>query len=166
MNSRLSSIALVALCLLAAPAALAQRGNPIDAGSGQIGYGPQIGIGGTVSRTFTNAVLTTPDGNKIGKVKTATVVAASGTLQAIRVAVFDLAPNTEYALVIDNTLVGTATTDGSGALRIRFSDPARRSDRALPEAVRPIAQAQTVGIYEVAAQRLVASGQFSANGTK
>ena len=80
--------------------------------------------------------------------------------------VFDLAPNTEYALVIDNTLVGTATTDGSGSLRIRFSDPARRSDRALPEAVRPIAQAQTVGIYEVAAQRLVASGQFSANGTK
>jgi hypothetical protein len=164
MNSRLSSIALVALCLFAAPVALAQ--GPLDAESGQIGYGPRIGVGGAVSRTFTDALLTTPDGAKIGKVKTATVVAASGTLQAVRVTVSGLTPNTEYALVIDNTLVGTATTTASGVLKMRFSDPARRSDRALPEAIRPIAQAQTVAIYEVSSQRLVASGQFASGPVK
>lgn len=164
MKPRFYLIALVALFALVTPAAFAQR-TPADADSGQVGQLPDIGIGG-VSRVFTNAYLVTPDGTRIGKAKTASVTTSTRSLQALRIQVSDLTPNAEYAIVIDNTLVGTATASASGTLKLKFSDPAGRNSAALPEAIRPIATVQTIAIYEVQSQRLVASGQFSADVKK
>lgn len=161
MKPRFTALTLLAVCLIAAPAALAQRG---DTDSGTIGYIPH-GLGADiVSRAFTNAVLKTSSGEAIGKVKTATVVTTTKVLQALRVQATGLTPNAEYALVIDSTLLGTATADGSGVLKMKFADPANGRVAALPDAVKPIATAQQVQIYEVASQRLVASGPFGANG--
>ncbi|MBK6316675.1 MAG: hypothetical protein IPF53_20910 [Blastocatellia bacterium] len=163
MKPRITALTLLAVCLLSAPAALAQRGVG-DADSGTIGYIPH-GLGADiVSRAFTNAVLRTGAGEVVGKVKTATVVTTTKVLQALRVQVTGLTPNAEYALVIDSTLVGTATATSDGALKMKFADPSNGRVAALPEAVKPIALAQQVQIYEVSSQRLIASGPFGTNG--
>ena len=163
MKPRFTALTLLAVCLLAAPAAFAQRGGVI-VDSGTIGYIPH-GLGGTIiARAYTNAVIRTGAGEVIGKVKTATVQTTTKVLQALRVQITDLTPNAEYALVIDSTLVGTATADANGNLKMKFADPTNGRVPALPEAVKPIATAQQVQIYEVSSQRLIGSGSFGTDG--
>lgn len=163
MKPRFTALTLLAVCLLAAPAALAQRGVG-DADSGTPAYIPH-GLGvDIVSRAYTNAVLTTGAGDVIGKVKTASVLTTSRLLQALRVQASGLTPNAEYALVIDSTLVGTAAADSAGNLKMKFADPTNGRVSALPEAVKPIAAAHQVQLYEVSSQRLIASGPFLTSG--
>ena len=68
-------------------------------------------------------------------------------------------------MVAGNTLVGTASTNAQGTLKLRLSDPPGRNGRPLPEAIRPITQVATISLYEVASQRLVATGQFRTGGS-
>ena len=162
MRSRLYLFALVATLVLVAPA------------FGQREFGNQHGtVVGSVpthsnvtARLFTTAILTDTSGNAIGKVKTATVQTTDrGIIEGLRVEVTGLTPNTEFALVIDGTLVGTATSTSAGILRLKVLSPSNGRTPAIPDAIRPIARAGTVQIYDTASQRLVASGQFQ-GGTK
>jgi hypothetical protein len=164
MKPRFYAIALAVLCTLVAPATFAQRA-PADIDNGQVGPLPTIPGAGSISRTFTTAVLTTPDGTPIGKAKAASITTPSRSLQALRIAVNGLTPNTEYAVVVDNTLVGTASTNAQGILKLRLSDPPGRNGQPLPEAIRPVTQVATISLYEVASQRLVATGQFRTGGS-
>jgi len=164
MKSRFSALSLLVICLVLAPAAHAQRGAA-DADSGTIGQIPHPGIGGgVVARAFTNAILTSSSGETIGKVKTATVQTTTKLIQALRLQASDLTPNAEFALVIDSTLVGTATSDAAGNLKMKFADPTDGRVPALPDAIKPILTAHQVQVYEVASQRLVASGLFATQG--
>ena len=119
-----------------------------------------------MARAYTSAILTTPGGVAIGKAKTATVQTTSQLLQGLRVNVQGVVAGGEYALVIDGTLVGTATADNGGILRMKFVDPVKEGGRvpAIPDAIKPIALAHNVQLYEVAGQHLVASGAFTLNG--
>ena len=101
-------------------------------------------------------------GNVIGKVKTARVVsAARGTIEGLRVQVHSLTAGAAYAIVIDGTLVGQATADSGGTVTFKFLSPSNGRTPSIPDAIRPIASAHTVQLYEVAAQRLIASGNFT-----
>ena len=141
------------------PAVRAQ--NPDGGG---IGYIPGAPGQGAVNRNYTSATLVAPDGTKIGRAKTATITTSTGAVQqGIKVVLQGLTPNTEYALVIDNTLVGTATSDAKGTLRFRFSDPATTKSLALPDALKPVSAAQTVQVYATSSQTLVASGTLTAS---
>ena len=156
MRSRLYLLALAAVLALALPA-FAQRGG-LTTESGVFGIPTH---GNVTARGFTTAILNDSAGNPIGKVKTATVVTTDrGTIEGLRVQVSGLAPNTEFALVIDGTLVGTATSNSTGTLKLKFLSPTNGRIPAIPDAIRPIAQASQVQIYDTASQRLVASGQF------
>ena len=158
MQARYHLLALAIAVALAAPVAFAQR----QIFDGVVGQVPTVGV---TSRVYTNATLRTPTGDVIGKVKTATVQSDTrGIVQGLRVQVTGLTPGAEYALVIDNTLVGTGTVSASGVLRLRFIAPSNGRTPALPEAVTPIATAQVVQLYAVVGQQLVASGQFSVEG--
>ncbi|HQR40707.1 MAG TPA: hypothetical protein PLF26_20160 [Blastocatellia bacterium] len=166
MKARALVFTALALVILASPAAFAQR-LPDFPGGGGPGYIPHPGIGGSViARAYTSATLATSDGRVIGKAKTATVQTTSQLLQGLRVTVQELVAGSDYALVIDGTLVGTATSDANGILRMKFVDPVKAGGRvpAIPDAVKPIATAHSVQLYEVAGQRLVASGNFTLNG--
>jgi hypothetical protein len=157
MKFRAFLLAIAAAAVIAVPVARAQSPD-----GGGIGYIPGAPGQGVAARNYTSAVLVTPDGQRIGKAKTATIKTATGAIQqGIKVVAQGLAPNTEYALVLDNTLVGTATSDARGTVKFRFSDPAIGSATALPDALKPIAAARTVQIYATSTQTLVASGTFS-----
>jgi len=164
MKSRYSALTILAVCLFAAPTALAQRGVG-DADSGTIGYIPGGPSSNVISRAFTNAVLKDSAGEVIGKVKTATIETTVKIQMALRLQATGLTPNAEYALVIDSTLVGTDTADANGVLKMKFASPTAGRVPALPDALKPIAAARQVQLYQVASQRLVASGQFGSNGT-
>lgn len=163
MRSRLYVFALLAICALAVPSAFAQRGS-FDGGSPQYLPHPSAGV---ISRAYTTAVLLTPTGGIIGKAKTATVETQSrGIVQGLRVQVTELTPGAEYALVIDGTLVGTDTANANGQLKLKFLSPTNGRVAALPDAIKPIARAITVQIYDVSSQRLVAAGQFRGKESK
>jgi hypothetical protein len=167
MKARAIVFSALVLCVLMAPAAFAQR-NPDLPGAGGPGYIPHPGIGGTIlARAYTAAILTRTDGVVIGKAKTATIQTTSQLVQGLRVNAQNLVPGAEYALVIDGTLLGTSTADSNGLLTMKFADPVKGGGRvlAIPDAVKPIATAHAVQLYEVAGQRLVASGTFALNGT-
>src|ERR1044071_164536 len=155
MRSRLYLFALAAVLAIAAPA-FAQRGTE----GGIIGHVPTT----VTARVFTSAVLRDAAGNAIGKVKTATVQTTDrGTVEGLRVQITGVAPNTEFALVIDGTLVGTATSNATGVLRFKFLSPTNGRTPAIPDAIRPIATARTVQVFHAATQQLVASGEFRSN---
>lgn len=162
MKPRFTALTLLAVCLFAAPTAFAQRGGH-DIDSGTIGYIP-FHDSDIVSRAFTNAVLKNSAGEAIGKAKTASVLTKTRLLQALRVQVTGLTPGAEYALVIDSTLVGTATANENGAVKMKFADPTNGRVPALPDAIKPIATAQQVQFYEVSSQRLIGAGTFVSNG--
>ena len=154
MRSRVYLFALAAVIAIAAPA-FAQRGTE----GGVIGQVPTHG--NVTARIFTSAVLTDAAGNPIGKVKTATVQTTDrGIVEGLRVQVTGVTPNTEFALVIDRTLVGTSTSSATGVLRFKFIAPTNGRTPAIPDAIRPIATASTVQIFNAATQQLVASGEF------
>src|SRR5262245_1427798 len=112
MRSRLYLFALAAVLAIAAPA-FAQRGQGSTEG-GIIGHVPST----VTARIFTSAVLRDAAGNPIGKVKTATVQTTDrGTIEGLRLVLSDVAPSTEFALVIDGTLVGTSTSNENGVVR-------------------------------------------------
>jgi hypothetical protein len=158
MRSRLYLFALAAAFALAAPA-FAQSGHTFDPG-GVTGQTPAHS-GTVTARVFTTAILSDAAGNPIGKVKTATVQTTDrGIVEGLRVQVTGLTPSTEFALVIDGTLVGTATSSSTGVLRLKFLAPSNGRVPAIPDAVRPIARASTVQLYDTGTQRLVASGTF------
>ncbi|MCC6745625.1 MAG: hypothetical protein IT175_17320 [Acidobacteria bacterium] len=163
MKSRYSALTILAVCLFAAPTALAQRGVG-DADSGTIGYIPGGPPSNVISRVFTHAALKDSAGEVIGKVKTATIETTAKIQMALRLQVTGLTPNTEYALVIDSTLVGTDTADVNGVLKMKFASPTAGRVPALPDVLKPIAAARQVQLYQVASQRLVASGQFGSYG--
>lgn len=164
MTSRLCLLALALLMFSAV--AFGQRQVDNGNGTGTVIFGTQIG-GQITSRTFTSAILRDASGTAIGKVKTATVVTTTrGTLEGLRVSVRGLTPGSEYALVIDGTLVGTKTADANGAFTMKFLSPSNGRAPAIPDAIRPIATAHVVQIYEVSSQRLAASGQLSGGGPK
>lgn len=146
-------LALVAACTLVTPSAFAQ----IDNGTvGPIGTGPSAGV---TARLFTTATLRTPAGQSLGRVRTATIQSeARGLQQGLKLRLNGLTSGVEYALVIDNTLVGTATADSSGVLRMAFALPATGRAAALPEAITPIANSRVVQLF--AGQTLVATGEF------
>jgi hypothetical protein len=149
-------LALVAACTLVAPGAFAQVGNTDDGTIGPIGSGPG---GGIISRLFTTATLRTPAGQSLGRVRTATIqTEARGLQQGLKLRLNGLTSGAEYALVIDNTLVGTATANSSGTLRMAFASPATGRAPALPEAITPIGNARVVQLF--AGQTLIATGEF------
>ena len=165
MKLRLSMLALFVL-FVAVPPASAQF---IDPGTGQPstrpGTIPDPGNGTRGSnRVVTTALLVRTDGTPIGKVKTGTVQVGTQVHQGLRLTATGLAPNTEYALVIDGVLVGTAATDASGILRMRFLTPSNGRAPVLPQSVLPIAVARTASLYQTSTQQLVASGQFTIKG--
>jgi hypothetical protein len=166
MKSRLY-LALVAVLALSGSALGQGQGHGIDnAGTGTTFFGQNLG-GNITSRVYTTAILTDASGNAVGKAKTATVVTTNrGTLEGLRVQVRGLTPGAEYALVIDGTLVGTGTADANGALVLKFLSPSNGRAAAIPDAIRPIATAHVVQIYEVSSQRLAASGNLSTGTPK
>jgi hypothetical protein len=169
MKARLYLFALAAVLVLSA-SALAQRGPQHGTGSGTTTEGGvfngQPGVGVT-SRVFTDAILRDANGAVIGKAKTATVQTSSGNVvQGLRVQVTGLTPGAEYALVIDGTLVGTGTADANGVLRLKFLSPTNGRAQAIPDAIKPIANAHTAQIFEATSQAVVASGTFTSGGAK
>jgi len=165
MKARITIFSALLLLTIVAPAALAQRGLGDQGGTIIVGHVPTQG-GTVLARAFTAAYLTTPGNVTIGKVKTATVQTTDGLIQGMRVSVSNLTPGSEFALVIDGTLVGTATAEANGTLKMRFLDPVKPGGRALaiPEAIKPIATAHIVQLFEVSGQRLIAAGDFTING--
>ncbi len=156
MTSRLYLLTLAAV-LIVSGSAFAQS-HTIESGGGATWLGG-VHNNNVTSRVYTNAILRDAAGNAIGKVKTATVVTTNrGTLEGLRVQLRGLTAGAEYALVIDGTLVGTATANASGALSFKFISPATNRAPAIPDAIRPIATAHNVQVYETASQRLAASG--------
>ena len=162
MKPRSYGIFVVAFMLLGVQGALAQGTPPyvdngIGRGTGQV-HVPGL-EGNVLSRTFTAARLTA-NGQVVGKARTGTIVTTTRTFQELRVQVTGLPANTEFALVVDGTLVGTAQSNERGSLRFRFASPTNGRVPELPEAVRPVATLRTIQVFEVASQRLVASGEF------
>jgi hypothetical protein len=158
MKARYHVLALFAACILVAPSVFAQ--SPDDGTIGPVTGVPTV----VTARIFTSATLTTPAGLGLGKVRTATIQSESrGVQQGLKLRVSGLTPGVEYALVIDNTLVGTATANESGVLRMAFALPATGRAAALPEAITPIATARVVQLF--AGQTLVASGEFRGGPT-
>jgi hypothetical protein len=163
MKLRLSLLAVFAL-LVAIPPAFGQAWDPNGGGhTDRPGRLPDIGTG-PVSRVVTQTVLRRADGTAIGKVKTGTVTSAQQTYQGLDLRVSGLAPNTEYALVVDGTLVGTAVTNASGFLKMRFLTPSNGRTPPLPENLLPISAARSVAIYQTSNQQLVASGTLAVRG--
>jgi hypothetical protein len=164
MKVRLSLLALLAL-FVAASSASAQYWDPNGGGAiDRPAYVGNPGTGSTTTRVFTDAVLTRTDGTAIGKVKAGSVQSATELRQGVAVRAFGLAPNTEYALVIDGVLIGTGTSDATGNLRMRFMSPSNGRIPALPESVLPIVTARTVALYLTSNQQLIANGQFAGRG--
>lgn len=164
MKVHLSLLALL-LIFVAAPSASAQFWDPNGGGAVDRPTNiPGPGTGSTTARIFTDAVLTRADGTAIGKVKTGTVQTSTRVQQGVALRAFGLTPNTEYALVIDGTLIGTATSDATGILRMRFMSPSNGRIPALPENILPIATARTAALYLTSNQQLVATGQLSQRG--
>ena len=147
MKARCYALALVLAVAAVAPPAFAQRG---------------LRASDVTARVYTSAVLKTPEGAAIGKVRTSTIHSESrGVVQTLRVTATGLTPGAEYVLVIDNTLVGSGTVNAAGALRMSFVLPARGPDAALPEAVAPISAASTVQLYAADGDEVAASGEFT-----
>ena len=164
MKVYLSLLALLTL-LVAVPSASAQFWNPNGGGAiDRPGRIPNPGTGSTATRIFTNALLTRADGTAIGKVKTGTVQTSTQVQQGVALRAVGLTPNTEYALVIDGTLIGTAISDAAGTLRMRFMSPSNGRTPALPENILPIATARAAALYLTSNQQLVATGQLSQRG--
>jgi len=163
-----SRFTLLALAMLALSASAFAQGHALDPGSG-VGPLHIPGAGGSTitARAYTAAILTDANGTAIGKVKTATIVTTNrGTLEGLRVTARSLTPGASYALVIDGTLVGTATADANGAVTFKFLSPSNGRTPAIPDAIRPIATAHTVQLYEASSQRLAASGTLSSGSPK
>jgi hypothetical protein len=156
MKSRLYLFAVVVALVLATPA-MAQR--EIFGGVNPNAY-PNAG-GHVTARVYTTAILRNTAGRAVGKVRTGTVQTTDrGVLEGLRIQVSGLTPGAEYALVIDATLVGTGNANANGVLKLKFIAPSNGRTPPIPDAIRPIARAASVQIYETSSQRLVASGQF------
>jgi hypothetical protein len=157
MNALRSFFVAAALSLLAMPV-VGQRGPE---GIGPVGFTPP-GTG-ILARVDTAAVLVSTTGAAVGKVKTVSAQTAETLFQGLRLSA-NVTPNTEYVLVIDGNLVGTAVSKSTGVLKMRFLTPENGRIPPLPAAILPIATAQNVAIYEVGSQKLIGSGQFSGSG--
>lgn len=160
MKLRSYVLTLVAIGALFAPVTLAQRG-PADNTTALPGPG-----GATLSRTFTATRLQTPSGDVIGKAKTASVETTTGIKQGLRLQLTGLPAGVEYAIVIDSTLVGTATSNDVGILKFAMVSPSNGRVIEIPDAIKPITNIHTIQVFEVTRQQLVASGQFNADSSK
>jgi hypothetical protein len=152
---KLRLLALVVCLLAVAPAAIAQQLPTVTL----LGFDKPNQV---TNRVYTTAVLKDGAGNVIGKVHTGSATLASGrSVAGVRVSASGLEANKSYTLVFDGHIVGSASTNSRGILKMKFASPSKGRVPALPEAVLPIAFVRTATLFDSASQAAVATGNFA-----
>jgi hypothetical protein len=154
---KLRLLTLAACLALLAPSALAQRNIP------GLEFFPQKPDGTRVqSRVYTSAALADAAGTRVAKVLTGTALLTNGrTIAALRLSGQGLTPGASYTLVLDGHVVGSATANAAGILKMKFASPTRGRVAQLPDTVLPLASIRTATLFDTASQAAVASGNFT-----
>jgi hypothetical protein len=168
MKPRTSLLLALALSVLVAPAAFGQFGPPApgDRWTGPIHLPDLPGQNNT---PITNRVSL--QGRFVGTGVEGKIRLASGTqgttlVQGLKATLLGLTPGAQYALLLDSRLVGTATANSAGSLKLVFLSPSNGRVPAVPEAAGVVTTATSASIVEVSSQRVVATATLSTGNTK
>ena len=158
MKLRGSLLVAFALVLVAAPITPAQFGGPPVRLPGVPHTGPSV-----TNRAGSHGIFVTVDGAQVGKISMASGLRDGQPVQGLKLRAA-LVASTEYALVLDGVLIGTAISSSTGTLKMAFASPTRGRVPPLPEAAGTITSARVATLYQVSGQRVVATAQLSGNG--
>lgn len=174
MKLRSSLLATLSIGLALAPVALGQIviTGPIDTSTPRIGpfRFPKPSIPGQqppiTNRVLVEGVLRTPGGEPIGKVRAGSGQRDTQVLQGLKVSATGLAPSTEYALLLDNALVGSGTSSATGSLRMAFLSPSNGRVPEVPQSVGIVTNARTATLVQVSTQQAVATADLAPGSVK
>ena len=169
MKLRSSLLVGLALSMLSAPVAFGQFGPP-SPGDRWAG-GPPMNLpqppGQSQTPVTNRAAL---QGRFVGTGVEGKIRVASGTregalVQGLKAVVSGLTPGAQYALLLDNRLVGTGTANAAGMLKLAFLSPTNGRVPSVPESAGVLTTATTATIVQVSTQTVVATAELRA-GTK